>query len=281
MKIQRYVMVAVLAGTLGVASCKQTPRTEQSAVSVDAIQAEVLKAGRDFSRVQAIIAERKPALEKELERCKTDQTTPLRNTTCQVASAVAIDLIGQHGSTDTSASLSAMELVSGKAEAACEQNSGIREIETNCDRVRRYSAGLASRLTARQIAVEARKSPANLSELTVHYETLRDQIRNDWPALAGAGPAVDVGQQIRQATVCSADDSYNLAFPLASESGDIELIQTAREAIAAGVGSLNWALCAEGEASCDRNVCDGNPDSEDCIIARSRAAALICANPPS
>jgi hypothetical protein len=281
MKIQRYVMVALLAGTLGVASCKQTPKTEQSAVSVDAIQAEVLNAGRDFSRVQTIIAERKPALEKEIERCKKDQTTPLRNTACQVASAVAIDLIGQHGSTDTTASLSAMELVSGKAEAICEQNPGIRDIETNCDKVRRYDAGLASRLTARQIAVEARMSPANLSELTVHYETLRNQIRNDWPALASAGPAVDVGQQIRQATVCSADDSYNLAFPLASGSGDIELIQTAREAIAAGVGSLNWALCAEGEASCDRNVCDENPDSEDCIIARSRAAALICLNPPS
>lgn len=281
MKIQRYVMAALLAAMLGVAGCKQTPKPVGSAISVDAIQTEVLNAGRDFSRVQAIIAERKPDLEKEIERCKKDQATALGNTACQVASAIAIDLIGQHGSTETTASLSAMELISAKADAICEQNPGIREIETNCDKVRRYDAGLASRLTARQIAVEARKSPANLSELTVHYEALRDQIRNDWPALAGAGPAVDVGQQIRQATVCSADDSYNLAFPLASESGDIELIQTAREAIAAGVGSLNWALCAEGEASCDRNVCDENPDSEDCIIARSRAAALICLNPPS
>lgn len=281
MKIQRYVMAALLAGTLGVASCKQTPKTGASAVSVDAIQAEVLNAGRDFSRVQTIIAERKPALEKEIERCKKDQGTLLANATCQAASAVAIDLIGQHGSTETTASLSAMELVSGKTQAICEQGASNLSVEKQCDKVRRYDAGLASRLTARQIAVEARKSPANLSELTVHYETLRDQIRNDWPALAGAGPAVDVGQQIRQATVCSADASYNLAFPLASESGDIELIQTAREAIAAGVGSLNWALCAEGEASCDRNVCDENPDSEDCIIARSRAAALICLNPPS
>lgn len=280
MKYASLCGVGIAAALLALGGCKHTPVATQSASIVNAVQKKVMEAGPDFARQQTILSENKAALEAEAGKCKASGT-PLSVTTCVAAAAVAWDLLGQSTETDPAAAQEGMSTAVSLSKDICGAGGNATEVATNCDKISRFSAALGSRLSARGIASGVRAETPSLSELTVQYQALGEQIANDWPALAAPGPASGIGQDLRHATTCSASWSYDKILPAASQQGSFDVLDAAQDAIAAGAGSLGWPVCSGSDASCDANVCTDDPDSTACKQALANSAALICQASPS
>jgi len=269
-------IIAALAGLGALASCQSVPEAGVAAGTVNTIQKEVRGAAGNYLQEQAILALRKGDLAQEIARCETARGGAAEQTTCLLASAVAWDLLGQYAETGIAEAMQAMTSISERAGPVCQSSGHIEKVASDCELIGLYSSALGARLSARQIASAVSTSGPSVRQLTIYYQALEDQVRNDWPSLSAGGAEPEVALALRRSALCTAVRAYTDIQPLAGSEGGPELMGSARGAISAGVENLNWPLCAEGEAGCNPDVCRPDAEGLACERAREAAALLIC-----